>query len=106
MNKSKAPNIEHTGERIEQLEPQEQLKAYKIGSIGLTITTIILVIISLCFGGSFAPFIILLMSSRIGTSIYIIIKTNARKEIGKLVLWIALLGKSCASYSQILIGMA
>lgn len=94
-----------TDRRIEQIQPSDKLKAHKMGDLSLTITTIILVVISIYFNAYFAPFIILLMSSRIGTSIYTIIKTTSKKEIRKLIIWIALLVKSIFSYGEILIAM-
>lgn len=82
------------------------LKAHKIGDVSLTVMTVVLVIVSLWYDASFAPFIILLMSSRIGKSVYTIIKTTSKKEMGKLVIWLALFGKSAASCVQLLAGMA
>ncbi len=98
--------INKKGETISQIKTYDKLKAHKIGDVSLTITTIILVVISLYFDMYFAPFIILLMSSRIGKSVYVITKKASKKEIGKLVVWIALLAKSVASYCQLLVGMA
>ncbi|WP_317855563.1 hypothetical protein [Chakrabartyella piscis] len=90
-------------ETIDISEHQDILKAHKIGDISLTVTTVILVIISLYVDAHFAPFIILLMSSRIGKSVYTIIKTTSKKEIGKLVVWLALFAKSAASCFQLLV---
>lgn len=81
----------------------QTVKAHKIGDASLTITTVILVLISLHFGVQFAPFIILLMSSRIGASIYTVIKTTSKREMGKLALWCALFLKSAVSCWQFLI---
>ncbi len=98
-----SPQIEIVGETANQNEHQDILKAHKIGDMSLTVTTVILVIISIYFDAHFAPFIILLMSSRIGKSVYTIIKTTSKKEIGKLVVWLALFAKSAASCFQLLV---
>lgn len=103
--KNNLPPLDNTDETIGQIEAHDKLKAHKIGDLSLTITTLILVVISICFDTYFAPFIILLMSSRIGTSIYTIIKTTSKKEMRKLLVWIALLTKSVFSYSQLLVGL-
>ncbi len=91
MNKSSA-----------QMKPEDFLMANKIGSICLTVTTLVLVIIDLFFGISFAPLIILLMSSRIGSSIYMIKKAPSKKEVLKLIFWLVLLTKSLMSFCTLL----
>ncbi len=82
------------------------IKAHKIGDVSLTVMTVILVIICLCVDAYFAPFIILLMSSRIGKSVYIIAKNPSKKEVIKLIIWLALFAKSAASCIQLLTGAA
>ncbi len=81
-------------------EALDSLKAHIIGDRALTITTLVLVCISLYFDMQFAPFIILLMSSRIGSSLYAFIKTASKKEFCKLMVWCALFGKSALSCWQ------
>ncbi len=71
-----------------------KLRAHKIGDLSLTITTIVLVIICLYSGKQFAPFIVLLMASRIGASAYIVIKNYSKGECRKLIVWCTLFGKS------------
>ncbi len=105
-NENNSAQIENMEETIDQSHHHVKLKAHKIGDVSLTVTTVILVILCLWVDASFAPFIILLMSSRIGKSVYTIIKTNSKKEIGKLVVWLALFGKSAASCYQLLLGLA
>ncbi len=84
----------------ETIDHSHTIKAHKIGDTTLTITTVIFVIISLSFKMQFAPFIVLLMSSRIGTSIYTVIKNTSKREIRKLILWSALFIKSAISCFQ------
>ncbi len=91
-------NIDTAGniidDNISTVEHHHRLKSHKIGNLCLTLTTIALVIICLFVDASFAPFIVLLMSSRIGSSLYMVIKQKERKEIVKLIIWIALFSKS------------
>ncbi len=96
-------NTSIDNENIDNKHIEHKLKAYKIGDISLTIATIVLVIICLCSEKQFAPFIVLLMSSRIGTSVYTVIKTFSKKEFGKLVVWCALFVKSAFTCWQFFI---
>ncbi len=91
---------------LQPMELHEKLKAHNIGDLCLTITTVILVIVSLCFSQSFAPFIILLMASRIGNTVFTLVKAPSKKEILKLILWLALLTKSIFSYCNLLGSLA
>lgn len=81
-------------------EAFDKIKAHRIGDRSLTIATLVLVAISLYYNMQFAPFIILLMASRIGPSLYIVVKTASKREFRKLLLWLALLGKSVFSCYQ------
>ncbi len=101
-SKHSALQGEHVSEAVDGVAHHTKLKAHKLGDISLTITTLILVVVSICYDTQFAPFIILLMSSRIGASIYTVIKTASKMEIRKLILWLALFGKSAFSYCQFL----
>lgn len=87
---------------VETAKSFDQVKAHKMGDLSLTVTTLILVAVSIYCDAYFAPFIILLMSSRIGASIYTIIKTAAKREMAKLVLWVSLCANSAFSYFQLL----
>lgn len=86
--------------QVEKPELHHRLTAHKIGDLTLTVTTVLLVVVSLYFDMQFAPFIILLMSSRIGASLYTVVKTASKKEFSKLVLWCALFAKSAFSCIQ------
>lgn len=99
MNKSIFRKSENTAPSNET-DSSYAIKAHKIGDVSLTITTLIFVIISLSYNMQFAPFIVLLMSSRIGASIYTIIKKTSKQEIRKLILWSALFIKSAITCFQ------
>ncbi len=87
------------------IDPHDKLKSHKIGDLSLTITTLILVVISIYHETNFTPFIILLMSSRIGHSIHTIMKAPSKIEVIKLILWLLLFTKSLISYCQFLGGL-
>lgn len=89
-----------TSTNAEKPEMHHKLKAHKVGDAALTITTILLVVVSLYYDMQFAPFIILLMSSRIGTSLYTVLKTASKVELRKLIVWCALFLKSVFSCWQ------
>lgn len=70
---------EESGIGAEQ-KKDDIIKCYRVGSLALTATTIVLCIIDLIFGISFASAIILLMSNRITTSVFAI-KKKLRKRL-------------------------
>lgn len=93
-------SVKEDNVNVVNAEISHKLKAHKLGDLTLTITTIVFVVVSLYFNMQFAPFIVLLMSSRIGTSIYTVVKTASKKEFRKLIVWCALFFKSAFSCWQ------
>ncbi len=74
------------------------LLSHKLGNKALALATLILVVVNLFYSLPYAPFIILLMSSRIVSSVYLLIKKPTKKEIIWLVVWVTLMAKSLQSY--------
>ncbi len=64
----------------------------------LTVATLALVVVNIIFSLPYAPFIIMLMASRITSSLYLVIKHPCKKNIIWLIVWVALMAKSIQSY--------
>ncbi len=77
----------------------------QIANKTLTLATLILVVVNIVFSLPYAPFIILLMSSRIASTLFLVIKKPSKKNIIWIVVWLALMAKSLQSYITYLINI-
>lgn len=85
-------------EIISEEEKDLILVSQRLANKALTIATLVLVVVNIIFSLPYAPFIILLMSSRIISSVYRVMKMPSKKAIAWLVVWVALMAKSIQSY--------
>lgn len=90
---------------MDENQMAQKIKAQDLGNKALTVATLILVCIDIVFSVPYAPLIILLMSGRIVSSVYLLAKAPTKKAIIWCLVWVALMAKSIQSYSVYLLAM-